>query len=266
MTKRFIETSFRLLLVALAITLIVPLGSGTAVEDGMVLYLSFDEEGDPTDASDNPTDVTVHGTLNKADDQFGGQAIEFDGDSANFIEVAHASKLVGMEALTIAAWAMTTNADALARGIISKRVGFNNADVYQVFSWNDVKMYARVNAQNSGNTQMVSETVLESDVWYHFVIVFDGTAPETERGRMYVNGTLEGTFSHPHQAVGDSDSPVWIGTLNGGYAQTWLGLIDELRVFDRALNEDDILQLMDGPTPVKPRGKLATTWAGLKHQ
>ena len=46
MTKRFIETSFRLLLVALAITLIVPLGAGTAVEDGMVLYLSFDEAGD----------------------------------------------------------------------------------------------------------------------------------------------------------------------------------------------------------------------------
>ena len=266
MTKRFIETAFHLLLVALAITLIVPLGAGTAIEDGMVLYLSFDEDGDPTDSSDNPTDVTVHGTLNKADDQFGGHAIEFDGDSENFIEVAHASKLVGMEALTIAAWAMTTNADALARGIISKRVGFNNADAYQVFSWNDIKMYARVNAQNSGQTQMVSQTVLESDVWYHFVIVFDGTAPETERGKMYVNGTLEGTFSHPHNAVADSDAPVWIGTLNGGYAQTWLGLIDELKVFERALSENDISVLLAGPTPVKPRGKLATTWARIKHQ
>ena len=266
MTKRFIETSLRLLFVALVITLIVPLGEGTAVEEGMVLYLSFDEDGDPTDASDNPTDVTVHGTLNKADDQFGGHAIEFDGDSANFIEVAHASKLVGMEAMTIAAWAMTTNADALARGIVSKRAGFNNADVYQVFSWNDVKMYARVNAQNSEQTQMVSETVLESDVWYHFVVVFDGNAPETERGKMYVNGTLEGMFSHPDRAIGDSDASLWIGTLNGGYAQTWLGLIDELRVFDRALSEDDILQLIAGPTPVKPRGKLTMTWAKIKNQ
>ena len=265
MTKRFMETSFCLLLIVLAMALTLSLGESIAAEEGLVLYLSFDEAGDPTDASDNSTDVTVHGTLNKADDQFGGHAMEFDGDSANFIEVAHSSKLIGMEALTIAAWAMTTNADAQARGIISKRVGFNNADVYQVFSWNDIKMYARVNAQNSGDTQMVSETVLESDVWYHFVIIFDGTAPEAARGKMYVNGTLEGTFSHPHQAVGDSDAPVWIGTLNGGYAQTWLGLIDELRVFARALSEDDILQLMDGPTPVKPRGKLATTWARLKH-
>jgi hypothetical protein len=40
---------------------------------------------------------------------------------------------------------------------------------------------------------------------------------------------------------------------------------DELRVFARALSEDDILQLTAGPTPVKPRGKLATTWAKLKH-
>lgn len=266
MTKRFIETLFRLLCVALAITLIVPLAESTAVEDGMVLYLSFDEDGDPADASDNPTDVTVHGTLNKADDQFGGQAMEFDGDAANFIEVAHANKFEGMEALTIAAWAMTTNADALARGIISKRVGFNNADVYQVFSWNDVKMYARVNAQNSEQTQLVSETVLESNVWYHFAIVFDGAAPEAERGKMYVNGTLEGTFSHPHSAVGDSDAPLWIGTLNSGYAQTWLGLIDELRVFARPLSEIDIAVLLAGPAPVESRGKLATTWARLKHQ
>ena len=265
MTKRFMETSFRLLLIALAITLIVPLGEGTAAQEGLVLYLSFDEDGDPIDASDNPTDVTVHGTLNKGDDQFGGQAMEFDGVNTNFIEAAHSSKLIGMEALTIAAWAMTTNADAQARGIISKRTGFNNADVYQVFSWNDVKMYARVNAQNSGDTQMVSETGLESDVWYHFAIVFNGTAPEAERGKMYVNGTLEGTFSHPDQAVGDSDAPLWIGTLNTGYAQTWIGLIDELKVFARALSEEDILELMAGPTPVKPRGKLATTWARLKH-
>lgn len=266
MTKKFIETSFRLLCVALAITLTVSLGAGIAAEEGMVLYLSFDEEGDPIDASDNPTDVTVHGTLNKADDQFGGHAMEFDGVGANFIEVAHASKLVGMEALTIAAWAMPTNADALARGIISKRAGFNNADVYQLFSWNDIKMYARVNAQNSEQTQMVSQTVLESGEWYHFAIVFDGTAPEETRGKMYVNGTLEGTFSHPDRAIGESDAPLWIGTLNGGYAQTWLGLIDELKVFARALSEADILLSMAATTPVKPRGKLATTWARLKHQ
>lgn len=113
---------------------------------------------------------------------------------------------------------------------------------------------------------MVSETVLESNVWYHFAIVFDGTAAEAERGKMYVNGALEGTFSHPHSAVGDSDASLWIGTLNSGYAQTWLGLIDELRVFARPLSEADIALLLAGPTPVKPRGKLATTWARLKHQ
>ena len=107
MTKKFVETSFRLLLIVLAMTLTVLLSEGIAAEEDMVLYLSFDEAGDPADSSDNPTDVTVHGTLNKADDQFGGHAMEFDGVNTNFIEAAHSSKLIGMEALTIAAWAMT---------------------------------------------------------------------------------------------------------------------------------------------------------------
>ena len=266
MTKRFIETAYCLLCIALAITLIGPIGVSAAVEEGMILYLSFDEGGDPKDSSENPTEVTVHGTLNKADDQFEGHAMEFDGDAANFIEVAHSSKLAGKGALTLAVWVMPTNPDAMPRGIISKRVGFNNGDVYQLFSWNELKMYARVNARSSEQTQMVSQTVLENGVWYHFAIVFDGTAPEEMRGKMYVNGTLEGAFSHPDQVVGESEAPLWIGTLNSGYAQSWVGLIDDLRVFSRALSEADILQLMDGPTPVKPSGKLATTWARLKHQ
>ena len=43
MTKRFMETSLRLLLVALAMTLTLSLEVAIAAEEGLVLYLSFDE-------------------------------------------------------------------------------------------------------------------------------------------------------------------------------------------------------------------------------
>ena len=61
------------------------------------------------------------------------------------------------------------------------------------------------------------------------------------------------------------EKPVWIGTLNQGYAQTWNGLIDELRIWSTVLTEDEIKLSMDGELlPVEPSGKATTTWGDIK--
>jgi hypothetical protein len=44
------------------------------------------------------------------------------------------------------------------------------------------------------------------------------------------------------------------------------GMIDDVTIWDQALGEGDIQNLMTGgpTTPVKPGGKLTTTWGALK--
>ena len=49
-----------------------------------------------------------------------------------------------------------------------------------------------------------------------------------------------------------------------------LGLIDEVRIWNRALTEDEVIDQMNKGHlelfPVDPRQKLATTWGTLKTQ
>lgn len=48
-------------------------------------------------------------------------------------------------------------------------------------------------------------------------------------------------------------------------ARYFKGLIDEVMVYNRTLNADDIKRLATVGLPVESKGKLATTWAGLKR-
>jgi len=237
---------------------------GMASQEELVLYLSFDDgPGVVKDRSPDPADVEIKGTLKWVEGKI-GQAVEFDGTNKNYIEVSHAGKLEGMEALTIEAWVKPYSPDDLPRGIVSKRKGWGQpGDVYNLFSWKGKKIYGRVNAQ--ADLQIISSTVLEDKKWYHIAYVFDGKAPKEERQKLYINGKLEAVKWHPHESVNLGEQQLWIGILNEGYAQAWKGVIDEVRIWSRALNEEEIKAAMEGRLlPVKPQGKLATAWGKVK--
>lgn len=42
---------------------------------------------------------------------------------------------------------------------------------------------------------------------------------------------------------------------------SWTGLIDEVRIYDRALDNDEIEELSTGVLPVEAKDKLIMTWA-----
>ena len=236
------------------------------IKQGLVLHLPFDEgSGTPQDMSDDPTEVSIEGKLEWVQGRF-GRALEFDGDTENFVEVAHSDKLVGMKALTIAVWVNPIDIDALARGILSKREIANVDDAYNLFS-RDMKFYGRVNIL-SGAVQTISDTLVEDQKWFHVVYVFDGNAKGAERLKMYINGDLEKTESHPDDVVIDGKSSLYVGTFNVGYAQNWHGAIDEVSIWSRALGEAEIQKLVQEPIPVavQPQGKASLTWGRAKSE
>ena len=53
----------------------------------------------------------------------------------------------------------------------------------------------------------------------------------------------------------------------GPYGRIFKGLIDDARIYNRALSEDEIQALVDyeSTEAVKPAGKLTTTWGTIKH-
>ena len=56
--------------------------------------------------------------------------------------------------------------------------------------------------------------------------------------------------------------------LGGTGGETFAGIMDDVAVFTRALDEDEISLILDGVEtflPVEPRDKLATRWGDIKR-
>jgi len=245
------------LLITIAIAIAFPTRDAMAKElEGLVLYLPFEEAGDPVDHSPDPAETSVSGKLNLVDGKF-GKAAKFNGSS--YVEVADEDKLDGMQALTIEVWIQpdtTTNA-----GIASKRRGHRGEDAYNLFLYTGSKMNARI----SGKADFWSSTVFEKGKWYHVAYVFDG---EAGNQKMYINGVLDSEGVQEHKEVSACSSPLWVGELNDGRGFIYAGLMDELGIWNRALTEEEIELIMtmgkEKMMPVELLGKLAITWGGTK--
>jgi len=234
----------------------------------LVLYLPFEDAEGPIDASANPATVVVHGSLNLVNGKL-GKGLEFDGNNANRVEVTHAAKLEGMSALSIAAWVLPRNlASHEGMSIVSKRIAWEDGDVYNVFIWTGQIVNARVNANNTNIG--LSTTILEDNNWYHIVLVFDGQGNAGEKIKLYINGVLESSDDHPANAVNEGGAPVWVGELDAARGFAWDGIIDEVRLYNHALSEVEILSAMEGkpwpyafgPDPAEG-ALLSDTWVNI---
>ena len=99
----------------------------------------------------------------------------------------------------------------------------------------------------------------DPDNWYHVAGTFDkGTMS------LYINGTLEGEVEKA-AGIAPSNLELWIG------GDDWQpcffpGMIDEVRIYNKALTEAEINQAMEGPAAVEPGGKLPVTWGVIRDR
>jgi hypothetical protein len=78
--------------------------------------------------------------------------------------------------------------------------------------------------------------------WYHVAVVFDGSLSAEKRVSVYVNGQLDKTAPETSATVTAYDSPVEVGDLPVG-GQTFIGSIDEVAMWQRALSADEVMAL-----------------------
>ncbi|MEO2004931.1 MAG: LamG domain-containing protein, partial [Candidatus Poribacteria bacterium] len=97
--------------------------------------------------------------------------------------------------------------------------------------------------------------------WHHVAGTFDG-----EEITVYIDGKEErrGPCAGEVAAV---DAPLYIGT-RGGSGRPTDGAYDEIRIYNRALDDEEIETVMiEGPVEllaVDPRDRAAETWGELK--
>lgn len=229
-------------------------------EDSLILYFSFDTvDGKTTiDHSKYENNGEIVGAPKHVAGKF-GKALEFNGQS-DWIEVPHADILTVDKAVTVMAWInaerhMGPN-DQRWQGIVAKGNGPRSYSFY-------TESPSQCLHLSVGGSGSVCEGKILLNEWQH-------VAAQVDNGthRYWLNGKNVGEFGGKKPPPGKADTAnVRVGQTHEGNRQ-FLGLIDEVRIWNRALTEEEVIEQMNQGHfelfPVDPRHKLATTWGTLK--
>jgi glucose/arabinose dehydrogenase len=203
--------------------------------EGLVGAWAFSEGvGSSTaDASGNGNVASIQGASWSAAGRYGG-ALSFNG--ASVVRVESAPELDLGAQMTLSAWVRPTAAMSGWRTIVQRQ-----PDSYFLAASSDGPMRPGGGATTGGNTDVVmAPSANPLDAWTHLALTYDGSAM-----RLFVNGVLVATRS-AGGALKTSTNPLWIGG-NQPYGEYFTGLIDEVRVYNRALSVAELQSDMATP-------------------
>ncbi|MDA1192567.1 MAG: LamG domain-containing protein [Candidatus Poribacteria bacterium] len=225
--------------------------SAQGQDDGLVGYWTFDDgDGDTAvDSSGNGNDGALVRGPEWVDGQFGG-ALRFDGTQRHKVEVPHSDSFGTITTgVTLEAWVNPANFNSWVS------FGVKGDITYGMF----INPSAFVRIHYSGGTTLdTAASILAANEWTHVVGTYDGA-----HARIYINGEMEAEIASALPVPAGTAAFVIGGTLE---SRDWYtGMLDEVRLYNRGLTEDEVRANMAGPTrAVEPRGKLATMWSRVK--
>jgi len=207
-----------------------------AGEKGLIAYWNFDREGDEAeDVSGNG----FNGTINNCEFEKGiiGKALKFNG-TGSYVEVQHDEKLMP-EKFTISAWIKPVSFEAQDRGpIIVSKYGppaYNGYLLLQEGTTGKPALHTADNQDMKGDRyRAIAPKPISTNEWHFIAGTFDGS-----KLCIYVDGVLkasaQGSFDIDENGVLVIGAQSWNKELG-----LFTGLIDEVKIYDRALSEKEI--------------------------
>jgi glucose/arabinose dehydrogenase/PKD repeat protein len=207
----------------------VTVSNSTPPPTGLVLAYGFEEAAGTTanDASAAKNTGTVNGATGSASGKF-GRALSFDGVNDR-VDVPDAASLDLTTGMTLEAWVRPTT-NGKWRSVLFKERGTTSM-VYALYSSNGSK--PTTETFTSAVNAVPGPTALPLNAWSHLASTYDGTTL-----RLFVNGTQVASKAVTG-AMPNTANPLRIGG-NAVYGDYFAGLIDEVRVYNRALNATEI--------------------------
>jgi len=222
---------------------------------GPVLALSFNEVSGTTasDSSGNNNNGTIAGATRVTGQTGFGGALQFNG-SSSIVNVAHSASLALSSGMTLEAWVNpSANAGSGANDgwrtvIMKERAGVGMS--YGLYGNDGDSNPSRPAGYiNNGGTdkEATAGPAVPLGVWTHLAVTYDGTSI-----RLYVNGVLRSTTGSAGGGIAASTGALRIGgntvfSIPG--TEYFAGLIDEVRIYNRALSAAEITADMNTPLP-----------------
>ena len=242
-----------------------------AVLAELIGYWPF-EEGQGTTAADitgNGNDGTFSGAVEWVPGHI-GSAVSFD-TAGERIVVGPLDPTEGTDAMTLAAWILWEGEGHTIeqQGIIGKRLGWDPGTTVKWFWQTNPAgdFLFRADSANGGGggglgwgNGLIAPYANE---WIHVAVTWDDGAVV-----QYINGEEVSTGNINFIDTAD-DTPVTIGCVDSTNNETFVGSIDEVRIFNHALSVDEIQTIMIGefPTAYNPNPEDGAfhpeTWVSL---
>jgi len=219
-------------------------GTAQALDPDLVGWWRLDDGAGTTalDASGNGNDGALQGDTSWTTGYL-GMAVEFDGVD-DYVDVPHAENLTADTEVTVMAWINTPRHkgpdDATWQGILSKS---NAPRSYSFYTRDGATLHFSVGPSGayvgSGSSSAVPVPL---DEWAHVcAMVIDG------HHQYYVNGEDAGTGGEGTVMPGADDTgPVVIGRTGEGAGRSFLGMIDDVRIYMRGLTQEEVQDAMLG--------------------
>ncbi len=216
-------------------------------------YWPFEEGSGTTaaDATGNGNDGTFNGDVEWVAGYKDG-AVRFDTGGERVV-IGPLDPTAGTNAMTLAAWINWEGQghSIEQQGIIGKRLGWDPGTTVKWY-WQtnpDGDLLFRADNAGGGTGLGWGNGLIDAypNEWIHVAVTWDNGAAV-----QYVNAEEVGTGDITFIDTAD-DTPVTIGCVDSTNDETFIGSIDEARIYSRALTAEDIVELFEwkGGPPVK---------------
>ena len=257
------------------------------VTDGLVSYWTFDNG---YIVNDTVKDVwgdnngTISGNPKVVPGKV-GEALEFDGsgDFVNLTTLGDFGRKIGTASFE--AWIKTTHKTYLmtlinthGRECPNWGIEFNGkdrGDQLEIIEGTIYSYFSVGGSSGCGRSSRLRTVGIFDGEWHHIVYTSDYVIDEGVGGsgkkRIYIDGVSNSIGHHTfsgNRMFSPFTEPVYLGAKKVSKKSLghFIGMIDEVRFYDRPLTADEVLQNFQSTEPynVAPKGKLSTLWATLK--
>jgi len=239
------------------------------LNDGLVAYYPFD--GNANDESGNGNDGTVNGAV-LTTDRFGNSnsAYDFDGVNDN-ITIPHSDSMNVIDGLSVSAWIVCHDCGQqlplVGQHIVNKGA-IETVQTYSLKLVNDedddyLGMALRgdwgpIHAWFSYPADELLTRNLNPTEWYHAVVLWDGSTMKVYKNGIHISAA-DRAFTSP---VLNGDENLGIGSRYNS-DDFFDGIVDEVRIYNRALSDTEILELFNYSPPQPPWGESVAQASSL---
>lgn len=208
--------------------------------DGAKLVLQMDSDDHDQPASGKTRDSSPgasHGALENGPGNAAarfGNGYDLDGSSQR-VRVADAASLRPADAMTVMLW-FKSDSNSGQRELVHKYKTAPSGYFLEIHGGNS-QFVGGFTVQ--GGLKTVSTSLPTTGEWHHAALTYDGSAV-----RLYVDGALAGS-TPASGSLTQNIEPLLLGLAPGG--GHFDGLVDEARVYDRALPLDEIESVRSSP-------------------